>query len=729
MIDTGHHLTTIEGYLENITYFNEETHYTIAKIRTPGIENPVTVVGFMAAVSPGETLKITGNWETHPKYGEQLKIKSFEVTLPATVEGIKKYLGSGIIKGIGPSAATKLVNCFGSSTLEIIEKHPERLLEVSGIGKAKALLITEAWQNHHLVRSIMNFLQDMGVKTSYCSKILKLYGEDSVKILSDNPYRIAEDFSGAGFYIADAIAKKLGFSHDKPERIRACILHLLSQGANDGHVFLYGKTIIDKCRTFFEIGYDYVIDEINYLAETGDIFIDNNSEYFETDAVYLKELYLAEKGISDRLIAYMSIPVNPFPLQSDEIIQKVQKKLAIKLSKEQLNVIKGVFSHRIAIITGGPGTGKTTLIRSVAAIFDSFAKKIELAAPTGRAARRLAEVAGRKAQTIHKLLGYNAIDGYFDKDQDNPIEADAIIIDEASMVDTFLMYSLIRAIPASSALILVGDIFQLPSVGPGNILSDLIFSEQIPVFYLSKIFRQAKESPIIINAHKVRQGESPVFEDPADQGSISEFYFVEQNKSDRIAPLILELCKKTIPLFCGFDPVEDIQVLTPMHKGFAGTIYLNQVLQKALNSSPFFIEAAGNRFKEGDKVMHLKNNYQKEVFNGDIGFIVSIDVNKKELYVNYYDRTVEYSFEDLDELAPAYAISVHKSQGSEYPAVIIPLVTEHYILLQRNLLYTAITRGSRIVILVGSKKALDIALKNDKPRERLSGLRNRLNGY
>ncbi len=728
MLTDDYHLTIIEGYLENISYFNEETHYTVAKIRTPGIDNPVTVVGFMAAVSPGETLKIAGSWETHPKYGEQLRIKTFEVTLPATVEGIKKYLGSGIIKGIGPSAASKMVDCFGPLTLEIIEKHPERLFEVSGIGKAKAASITEAWQNHHLVRSLMNFLQDMGVKTSFSGKILKLYGENAVKILTDNPYRVANDIPGAGFYIADVIARKLGLSHDKPERIRACILHLLEQGTNDGHVFLYGNKIIEKCKDIFEIEYDSVLDGMDYLSESGEIFIEKNSEHFENCEVYLKELYLAEKGIADRLLSYLSVPLAGISLHSDDITQKIQKKLAIKLSQEQINVIKGVFSHRVAIITGGPGTGKTTLIRSVAAIFESFGNKIELAAPTGRAARRLAEVTGRKAQTIHRLLGYNAIDRFFDKDQDNPIEADAVIIDEASMVDTLLMYSLIRAVSLSSVLILVGDIFQLPSVGPGNVLSDLITCEKIPVFYLSKIYRQADESPIIINAHRVRHGEFPVFKEPDDPGSISEFYFIEQNKSERIASLILELCEKTIPRFCGCNPVEDIQVLAPMHKGVAGTIYLNQVLQKILNPNSAFIEAAGSRFKEGDKVMHLRNNYQKEVFNGDIGFIDSIDEKKKELLVHYYDRAVSYDFEELDELSPAYAISVHKSQGSEYPVVIIPLVTEHYMLLQRNLLYTAITRGTKIVILIGSKKALNIALKNDKPRERLSGLKNRLNG-
>ncbi len=718
--------TIIEGHLDHVSYFNAENHYTIAKIKTPGVENPITVVGFMAAVSPGESLKISGSWETHPRYGQQLRIKTYEVTLPGTVDGIKKYLESGIIKGIGPSLAGRIVDYFGPMSLEVIEKHPERLLEISGIGKAKSALIRNAWKDHHSVRSLMQFLQEMGVKTSYCGKILKAYGDNAVDILREDPYCAAKDIPGAGFYIADAIAGKLGFLQDKPERVRACIIHLLEQGANDGHVFLYGRKLIDNCRNYFQIEYDAVVDGVGFLSDTGDIVVENKSGHFETDAVYLKELHQAETGLADRLLAYLSIPVNTLSIDADEITAKVQKKLAIKLSDEQINVIGGIFSHRIAVITGGPGTGKTTLIRSVAAIFDSVGKKVELAAPTGRAARRLSEVTGRKAQTIHRLLGYNAIDGFFDKNQDNPIDAEAVIIDEASMVDTILMYSLIKAVPVTAALILVGDIFQLPSVGPGNILSDMIGSEKIPVFYLSKIFRQAEESPIIINAHRVCQGEFPLFHEPETSAGISEFCFIEKNRPDLIGPVIVDLCKKIIPRFFGFDPVNDVQVLTPMHKGVAGTLNLNQVLQTALNPRPALIQVMGSSFKEGDKVMHLRNNYQKEVFNGDIGSIVSIDEKKKNLSVNYYDRIVDYGYEELDEISPAYAISVHKSQGSEYPVVIIPLVTEHYMLLQRNLLYTAITRGSKMVILIGSKRAFEIALKNDKPRERLSGLKEKL---
>lgn len=729
MIDFDPFATIIEGHLDHVSYFNEETHYTIAKIKTSGVENPVTVVGFMAAVRPGESLRISGTWETHPKYGQQLKINNYEVTLPGTVEGIKKYLESGIIKGIGPSMAGRLVGHFGEMTLEVIEKNPESLFEVPGIGKAKAASIESAWKNHHSVRNLMQFLSEMGVKTSYCGRILKAYGDNAVDILRENPYLAAKDIPGAGFYIADAIARKMGFLQDNPERVSACILHILEQGANDGHVCLYGSRLIEKCRDIFNIGYDEAIDGAYNLSGTGEIVIEKKSDHFEEDALYLKELHDAEAGLAQRLLAYLSIPTAPFKIAQDDITGKVQKKLAIKLSREQLDVLEGVLSHRIAVITGGPGTGKTTLIRSVAAIFDFEGKKVELAAPTGRAARRLTEVTGRKAQTIHRFLGYNAMDGYFDRNRDNPIEAEAVIIDEASMVDTLLMHNLVAAVPVNSVLILVGDIFQLPSVGPGNVLSDMIDSGKIPVFYLNKIFRQAEESPIIVNAHRVKDGEFPVFEKPDGSVKITEFCFIEQNKSDRIPPVIVELCRKTIPDTFGFDPVEDIQVLTPMHKGIAGTLNLNQVLQKALNPNPSIVEAMGSRFKEGDKVMHLKNNYQKEVFNGDIGTVVEINGKKKQLYINYYGRVVGYDFEELDEVSPAYAISVHKSQGSEYPVVIIPLVTEHYMLLQRNVLYTAITRGSKMVILIGSKRAFEIALKNDKPRERLSGLKEKLEAY
>ncbi len=413
----------------------------------------------------------------------------------------------------------------------------------------------------------------------------------------------------------------------------------------------------------------------------------------------------------------------------EKITNIVQGKLAIRLSSEQLSVLEKVFTHRLTVITGGPGTGKTTLIRSVTTVFHSLGKTILLAAPTGRAAKRLSEVTHRKAKTIHRLLKYDISDGLFEKNQDNPLDADVIIIDESSMIDTFLMYHFLMAVPVTSRLILVGDVFQLPSVGPGNILKDMIESEIIPAYYLTKIFRQAQESPIVINAHMVRRGEYPAFEERHNNDELSEFYFIKQNDPDRVVNTIVELCSRRIPKRFDFDSMNEIQVLTPMHKGDVGTINLNQVLQNVLNPSPVLIESMGNTFKTCDKVMHLKNNYQKDVFNGDIGTIESIDKHEKQLFVNYYGRSVCYEFEELDELSLAYAISVHKSQGSEYPAVIIPIMTQHYALLQRNLLYTAMTRGKKLVILVGTERAFEIALQNDKPRQRLSSLADRLRSY
>jgi exodeoxyribonuclease V alpha subunit len=418
--------------------------------------------------------------------------------------------------------------------------------------------------------------------------------------------------------------------------------------------------------------------------------------------------------------------VTPPSINAERISREVQKKLCITLSSEQLNALEEILSHRGVIITGGPGTGKTTLIRSITAVFSALGKNVLLTAPTGRAARRLSEVTRSKAKTIHKALGFNFKEGLFQKNQDNPLDVDAMIIDEASMVDTFLMYHLIKALPMTSVLILVGDVFQLPSVGPGNVLSDMIKSKLLPVFYLKKIFRQAHESPIIVNAHRVRQGKSPVLKSLDDSDLLSEFYFLEQNDQKKVVSTIVELYTKTIPERFNFDPAYEIQVLTPMHKGLIGTTNLNQVLQKALNPNPVMIETMGSTFKPGDKIMHLKNNYQKEVFNGDIGIISSIDRKKKDLSVDYYGRIINYDFDEMDEISLAYAISVHKSQGSEYPAVILPIMTQHFVLLQRNLLYTAITRGKNLVILVGTKKALNIALKNNKPTERLSGLAFRL---
>jgi exodeoxyribonuclease V alpha subunit len=719
-------LIIIEGHLEHITYFNPETQYTIGRLKPPNQAAGVTVVGYLAGVSPGEALKVKGTWQTHPKYGLQFEIHSYEVTLPAAVEGIRTYLASGIIKGIGSSLAARLVAAFGPQTLEIIESAPERLVDVEGIGEAKSDMIQSAWKKHHTLRTLMQFLQEMGVRTSFCAKIYKEYGPDAIDLIRADPFVLAEDFAGPGFIIADTIARKLGVEQEDPQRVQACIRHIIMQNADEGHTFAESENLLSRCENLFQISRPAIQKAIDEMVAAKVIVTEPIGNGASTSAVYMKDLHLAETGLASRLKALLSLPIEPAAIKADRISREVHEKLAINLSAEQIQVLEEVFSHRIVIITGGPGTGKTTLLRSISTIFENQGKRVLLSAPTGRAARRMAEVTRKKAGTIHRLLGYNFTDGGFLRNRDNPLDADAVIIDEASMVDTLLMYHLVIAVPVSAALVLVGDTSQLPSVGPGNVLADMIDSGRIPVFYLNKIFRQDTESAIVANAHNVRRGAPPVCTNPNGFEDLGDFYFIEQSDPNRVAARIVRLCREELPGKFNLDPIHDIQVLTPMHKGSVGTINLNQMLQKALNPQPVSLEALGNAFKIGDKVMHLINNYQKEVYNGDIGIISSIDRQNKELAVDYYGRTVAYTADEFDQISTAYAVSVHKSQGSEYPVVIVPLVTQHYVLLQRNLLYTAMTRGKKLVILIGTKKALHIALNNDKPHRRLSSLAARI---
>lgn len=743
MIQDQKKLSIIEGDLEKITYFNEQTHYTIARLKTPSAIYPITIIGFLSGIQPGETLKVHGFWETHPKFGQQFRVKNCEIKLPATVHGIRKYLQSGIIKGIGSHLADRMVNHFGDQTLDVIEKNPERLLEIEGIGKSKSLLITEAWNNHHVLRGLLHFLQDMGIKTTYAAKIFHLYGRQSLRILRDTPYQLAEDIPITGFQLADTIAKISGVHNDDPVRIAAGIFHALELYANEGHTFAFRNHLKIRCEHLFKIPQDIVNREIQSLSDSGDLIIEKPTldqisidqfqllkdipDFFNETIVYRKSLYFAEKNIAERFSAMVNLPFIPCNIDVDFFQSIITRELDIELSSEQSTILKEILFQKAAIITGGPGTGKTTLIRSLAYIFKAVNKKIILGAPTGRAARKLSEATGEKAFTIHRLLNfiYSPIipdQSNFGRNQDNPLEADIIIIDEASMIDTMLMYHLINAISLTSRLILVGDVFQLPSVGPGNVLSDLIQSETIQVYYLNEIFRQAQRSTIITNAHKIRSGELPCLNSLDDPNNLSDFYFIEENDSKNVATKIVSLCTEIIPSLFLLDPLSEIQVISPMHKGDAGIVNLNVLLQEKLNRCPTQMEVIGNTFKLGDKVIHLKNNYQKDIFNGEIGIICSMDNKKKKLGVNYDGRVVEYDHAETDELALAYAISVHKSQGSEYPAIILPMVTQHYMLLQRNLLYTAITRGIKLVVMVGTQKALNIAISNDKPHRRLSGL-------
>ncbi len=716
--------TTLDGHLERITYHNPENHYTVARVQADRQPRPITVVGYLPGVSPGQALRLKGQWETHPRFGQQFKILTFEVILPASVAGIRHYLESGMVTGIGPKTARRLVAYFQADTLEVIEKAPERLCEVEGIGPKTARKIADTWQAHHAARALMQFLQENGLKLAYAGRLLQTYGADALPILRDTPFRVARELPGIGFLMADTISQNLGQPPNAPERIQACIRHLLEQQTNAGHLLMPQAQLLERCQALFDIPPDAAGEALADLAAQNAVVIEKSAG--AQCPVYLHPLYAAETGLARRLNARLSLPPPPLRLDPERVTAEVLKKLAIKLSDEQTRVLTAVLAQRIAIITGGPGTGKTTLIRSLTAVMEALGKQILLAAPTGRAARRLGEVTGRPTATIHKLLGYNFSEQAFERDQDDPLETDALIVDEASMVDLVLMHQLVKAVPMTAVLILVGDVFQLPSVGPGSVLSDLIRSQRLPVHALNTIFRQAEESPIVIAAHHIRNGRMPEMVPTESPIAPAQFCFVAESRPARAVDTIVTLCRDILPARYGLDPIRDIQVLTPMHRGEVGTLHLNQMLQRALNP-PAPIENGGHaRLRPGDKVMHLRNDYQKEVFNGDIGTILSAEGNGSRLSVEFYGRSVAYDWNELDDLSLAYAISVHKSQGSEYPAVVVPVMTQHYPLLQRNLIYTALTRAKTLVVLIGTPQALAMAVKNDTPRKRLSRLAERL---
>ncbi|MCF6248036.1 MAG: ATP-dependent RecD-like DNA helicase, partial [Desulfobacula sp.] len=709
-------MITIKGILERLTYQNPENHYTVARVRIAKINDPVTVVGHLAGVSEGESLEISGAWAAHAKYGDQFKVETYKVILPASVAGIRHYLGSGMIKGIGKSVADRIVDHFEEQTLDIIENEPEKLKLIHGIGEAKKKIIEQSWNKHHAVRRVMQFLQENGIGVFRAAQILKLYGPRALAILKGNPYIIARDIPSVGFEIADKIALRAGGDRDDHKRLAACLLFSLLAYEQGGHVYALKEALFKTASRTAGVPLDDFESALEDLIETDDVKFESNKD---EKRVYLTQLFRAESGAAARMNAILSLPVSDCRIKSERILELVLTRLAVKLSEEQLNVVKDVLNEKIVVITGGPGTGKTTLVKALCAVFELMQQRIVLSAPTGRAARRLSEVTGKKAFTLHKLLGFDHESQTFDRNFANPLELDVFVVDEASMVDTLLLYRMVEAMPIGARLILVGDTFQLPSVGPGNVLSDIIESGCISVFSLTKIFRQAQESPIIQYAHRIRNGEMPQF-DKAKSGELSEFYFIETRQPSKIVDTILELCSQRIPR--AFPHINDIQVLTPMHRGEAGTINLNQQLQRVLNTAKDGMAARGMIFKPDDKVMHLKNNYDKDVFNGDIGIVHEVLKSENKVLVSYDNRIVEYDILELDELTLAYTISVHKSQGSEYQAVIIALTTAHFPLLQRNLLYTAMTRGKNLVIIVGSSKALEIALNNNRTDLRLSGL-------
>jgi exodeoxyribonuclease V alpha subunit len=722
-------LTHLQGQLERILYSNEETGYTIAKVKISDHEEPITVVGNLLSPTPGEILKIKGTWVTHPKYGEQFKITQYETITPATEHGIERYLGSGLIKGIGPVMAKRIVREFGMETLDVIESNINKLAEVDGIGAGRIETVKKAWDAHKEIRDVMLFLQSHDVSSGYAIKIFKHYGNGSIKIVKENPYRLATDIFGIGFITADKIAEKLGVAKDSLHRAEAGILYVLHQLSEDGHVYYPYESLIEQCKKILGVDRNLIVKAFGKITSDKRIIIEDLNQDLEefkenNKAVYLAKYHLCETGIANKLRLLLHAPKSIENFNDSKAIQWVQAQLSIVLAEKQMEAVKFAIENKVVVITGGPGTGKTTIINAILKIFSKKGTNILLAAPTGRAAKRMNEATSHEAKTIHRMLKFNPKTGEFEHNEHKPLKCDLLIVDEASMADTILMHHLLKAIPLAATFVLVGDVNQLPSVGPGNVLKDIIDSAAVPVVELNEIFRQAKESLIIVNAHKINSGKLPSLKTSREK--LQDFYFIEKENPEDALKLILELVGERIPKRFGFDPVDDIQVLTPMHKGVIGTENLNKELQNVLNPREDGINRVNKNFRINDKVMQVKNNYNKEVFNGDIGRITKIDLENQEITISFDGMFVEYDISDLDEVVLSYAVSVHKSQGSEFTAVIMPVLTQHYMLLQRNLIYTGVTRGKRLVVIVGTKKALAIGVKNDKTQKRYTYLRYRL---
>jgi len=721
----------LTGQIDRITYTNPENGYTIAQLKVRGEKRVVTVVGSLMEPLPGEILEMEGHWKIHPKYGEQFEVQAYRTLVPATIAGIKKYLGSGLIKGIGPVMAGRIVKQFGKKTLDIIENNIERLSEIGGIGAKRIEMIRIAWDEQKSIRSVMMFLQSHQISAGYAAKIFKQYGDRAIEVVTENPFQLATDIFGIGFITADKIAANLGFMKNSPLRIRAGILYVLDELSGDGHVYYPYLQLIKKCSDILEVVEDLVAGELAQVAgekqiviEAQDPALPENPE--DSRGVYLSRYYFCETGICYMLKRLMATPKLIRSVDADQAVKWVQDQLDFSLAENQKKAILSAVQSKLMVITGGPGTGKTTIIRAVLKIYKKLHANILLAAPTGRAAKQMSETTGFAAKTIHRMLSFNFHSGGFQKNEKDPLDCDLLILDEASMIDTILMHQLLKAVPPESTLILVGDVNQLPSVGAGNILKDVIASRIVPVVRLNEIFRQASQSRIIVNAHRINNGFLP--ETSIENDENTDFYFIDQESPERVLKIILELAANRIPQKFNLDRINDIQVLSPMHKGLVGTANLNKELQKYLNPQEDSIACGSTAFHNQDKVMQIRNNYDKNVFNGDIGRLVDINRETREVVVLFDSRKVVYDFTDLDELVPAYAVSVHKSQGSEYPAVIIPVLTQHYILLQRNLIYTAVTRGKQLVILVGTRKALAIAVNNDKTQQRYTRLKDRLQG-
>lgn len=723
----------VQGTVSKITYQDQEGRFTVARLEVVGSQE-VTVVGEIFPLREGEEIKASGSWKMHPRYGLQFQVERWEKIEPATVEGIERYLGSGMIKGVGPAYARRLVSAFGTETLRILSEEPHRIYEVAGIGKVRAQRIIHAWEEQKGMREVMVFLQGHGVGTALALKIYRAFGTETTARVKENPYCLVPEVYGVGFLLADRIAATMGITGDFPLRVQAGLLHALSKFSDEGHCFVPLELLKSNASALLGVEEDVIENAIQKLASKGDLILEEPAGDYSV-GVYARELYQAEKRVAAALRALLSAPSclrdkvakgrvstesgDPSDLLNPDLFRSS----AFALEAEQQEAVRQALRQKVLVITGGPGTGKTTLLTALLSLLRSGKISFALAAPTGRAAKRMEEAAGEEAKTIHRLLEYNPRTREFQRRENNPIGVDVVIVDEASMVDLLLMDHLLRAVKPQSHLILLGDVDQLPSVGPGSVLRNLIDSGVLPVALLRRIFRQAGESLIVLNAHRILQGQSLLLDHDREK---RDFVFIARESDEEILETVKDLVKERIPRSLSLESLEAIQVLSPMHRGLLGTVHLNRELQALLNPVGNSVERGAARLRQGDKVMQLRNNYDKGVFNGDLGRIVSIDQEEGEIHIDFYGRLIPYDLDELDEISLAYATSIHKSQGSEYPVVVIPLHTSHYLMLHRSILYTAITRGKQMVVIVGSKKALSMAIRNVRVERRFTGLKERL---